>query len=116
LSALYFERLSILLLYSNYNRNLLKSTKLVFYLQYDKVYNKSYDTKTVRKVMKLNGKSKKSTKVKSKNSEKANNAKGYSLIENRSEYDYDSESGYVKYYLKTPSKKVFVARVYEDYY
>ena len=84
------------------------------YLQYNKVCNKNYDSMVVRKVMKLNGRSKKSSNVKVTNTEKNNNTRRYRLQSDWSEFNTDLEMGYVTYYLKTPGKKLFVARVYTE--
>lgn len=60
-----------------------------------------------KKVMKLNGKAKKKTKIKAVNVYKASNAKGYKVIEeNTSEYKI------IK--LKTPKKTITVCKIPQD--
>ena len=91
----------------------IKGSKI--YTQYEKPYNQDLDCKNVRKSMKLNGKSKKSSKYKIKMTRKNSNAKGYSLILDLREFDEDDESGYVTYYLKTPKKKIKICRYFADW-
>ena len=86
--------------------------KTVF-TQYKKAINDDYDTKLVRKKMKLNGKSKKNSKVKVKMTEKTSNKKGYSLICDT--HEMEDDLGYVTCYLKTPGKKIKILRYYADF-
>ena len=60
---------------------------------------------TVKRVAKLNGKSKKKTSIKVKNywkTEKKTNAAGYELLYNLEDYDEDEGYGTVSWYLLTP--------------
>ena len=56
--------------------------------------------KTTKRVMKLNGKSKKKTKYKAKNACKQTNAKGYYVTD---DIDWDDFDQPANYYLRTPS-------------
>ena len=72
-----------------------------------KIYVKTFDAvteKTSYYVMKLNGKSKKTTSVHPVMKHKASNAKGYSV-------SYKQSGSYVKTYLKTPKGKYNLGKV-----
>lgn len=85
-----------------YGEYAIKGKKL--YVSYKEEVGPDYKLKTKRKVMKLNGKSKKSTSVKVVTKFKKSNAKGYSVI-------YKEKNGYVKTYLKTPKGKYYLGKV-----
>lgn len=81
----------------------IKDKKL--YVNYKEEAAPDYITlKSKREVMKLNGKSKKSTSAKVVTKFKKSNAKGYSVI-------YKEKNGYVKTYLKTPKGKFYLGKV-----
>lgn len=83
------------------------------YTQYKKAVNDDFKLKMTRVKMKLNGKSKKNSKVKIKMTEKVSNKKGYRLIRDKHEFkNKDDEYGYITYYLKTPNKKIKIGRYF----
>lgn len=77
--------------------------KKKIYAEIWKDSNDDGDFKPYRYVMKLNGKSKKKTKVKPVMKIKGSNAKGYSVI-------YKEKGDYVKTYLKTPKGKYYLGK------
>ena len=60
------------------------------------------------KVMKLNGKSKKKTKIKPAEKNKKTNARGYSM-------KYKKKGKYVKTYLKTPKGTYYLGKIKNEY-
>ena len=84
------------------------SKSKIYYRIIDEVGNQT------KKVMKLNGKSKKKTSVKAYNKYGYSNAKGYKLIKDYSEYDESTMTGYITYKLKTPKKTYYLGSVYEE--
>lgn len=84
------------------------------YTQYTRIINDNNGTKTVRKVMKLNGKHKRNSKYKVRMTGKINSTKGYYIYYDRSEYDQDIEIGWESDYLKTPKHKIFLCRYYRE--
>ena len=63
--------------------------------------------------MKLNGKSKKSTKYKVKMKTKMSNASGYLVVDDYdSDYYNDWTNETVNYYLKTPNGYIFLENFY----
>ena len=82
---------------------------LHYVIKGEKIYYRMVDEygRTTKKVMKLNGKSKKKTSVKAVTKTKQTNAKGYSVK--------SSESGdYMKDYLKTPKGKLYLGKAMWD--
>lgn len=80
------------------------------------VYKKdisSKKTRTYKKVMKLNGKSKKKSRYNVKVTRKPSNAAGYSHYIDYSEADYLGY-GLVRTYLKTPAGKIFLVEMTAD--
>lgn len=78
-------------------------------------YGESYDKygdikKTFKRSMKRNGKNKKKSKYKVKNTVKKTNKKGYKIVYT---YKFDeNDNQVVRYYLKTPSKKIYLSSSY----
>lgn len=71
------------------------------------------DIKYKKRVMKLNGKSKKSTKYKVKMKTKMSNASGYLVVDDYdSDYYNDWTNETVNYYLKTPNGYIFLENFY----
>ena len=68
-----------------------------------KLYCKYYDEKTVKKVMKLDGSSKKKTSKKIVMHTKKSSTKGYSM-------KYETRNGYIEAYLKTPKGKYYLGK------
>ena len=85
------------------------------YLQWKKIVNSDGDLKTIRKSMKLNGKSVKNSKVKVNTTIKHTNNKSYKLIVDDSEYDEEEDCGWIYYSLKTPGKRLYLGKYYEAY-
>lgn len=69
-------------------------------------------TKYTNRVMKLNGKSKKKTTVKSKMTTKATNNSKYKVVKSKAYYTDDIDFPCYDYYLKTPSGKIFLGSEY----
>lgn len=82
----------------------------IYYMAEDEIGHK------YKRVMKLNGKSKKKSSYKVSNSWKNTNSSKYKLYEDESQYDWESETGFVDVFLKTPSVIVFLESIdAEDY-
>ena len=81
------------------NKTLAHTDGLIAYaISKSKIYYRSDDGK---RVMKLNGKSNKKTKVKAKMTQKNRNAKGYSVVTYNDGSTFES-------YLKTPKKTILL--------
>lgn len=94
----------------NFRYAISKSRLYVYY----RPLNEDFDViRTVKKVMKLNGKAKKNTKFKIKQVFRESNAKGYSLYYDESKLD-ESGEGWIKVYLKTPGRKIFLKKYYDE--
>ena len=76
----------------------------IYYTHFKKWNDYGNPVGKTNKVMKLNGKSKKSTRYKVKMKEKSSNAKGYKI-----KYTYKKNSEKYKVWLKTPRKKIYLA-------
>ena len=75
------------------------------YYRYAKTTNNG--PKYYKRVMKLNGKSKKKTKFKAVINSKLTNANGYMVIDDLNSDDWSSVA-YTNYYLRTPGKDIFL--------
>lgn len=95
---------------------LAKNTGPEFAIKGKKIYyNYAKETrngiKYLKRVMMLNGKSKKATKYKAKMTAKLTNARGYLVDSDTEIYDWP-EYDYIDYYLQTPDGDIFL----ESYY
>lgn len=77
----------------------------IYYMVEDEIGHK------YKRVMKLNGKSKRKSSYKVSNSWKKTNSSKYKLYEDKSQYDWESNTGFVDVFLKTPSVVVFLESI-----
>ena len=93
------------------------SWKLTYAISKGRIYyNEITPSKRIKRSMKLNGTNKKKSKVTVYNSRKKSNVKGYS-VKQEDHLDFETESGYVIWYLKTPKKKITLRKqTWDDLY